>query len=294
MAKGIKELRLRIRSIKNTKKITRAMEMVSAAKLRRNQSQMESAKPFAHKLELLLARLARSERAQENVLFQSRADRTDLPVVYVLFTSDRGLAGAFNANLIKRTERELKKNPEACLYLIGRKGIDYFKKRLPAERILGQEITGGDLDGETTDRISNALLGMWERGEVREINIIASEFVSTSTNRPQVSRYLPLSPDAFSLDTEEEEERAMDYILEPTPERVFEAILPRYLRSKIFLTLAESYTCEHASRMLAMNNATKNCDELSSALTLQMNKARQAAITTEIVEIVSGAEALNG
>lgn len=154
MAKGIKELRLRIRSIKNTKKITRAMEMVSAAKLRRNQSQMESAKPFAHKLELLLARLARSERAQENVLFQSRADRTDLPVVYVLFTSDRGLAGAFNANLIKRTERELKKNPEACLYLIGRKGIDYFKKRLPAERILGQEITGGDLDGETTDRIS--------------------------------------------------------------------------------------------------------------------------------------------
>lgn len=292
MAKGIKELRLRIRSIKNTKKITRAMEMVSAAKLRRNQSQMEAAKPFAHKLELLLARLSRSDRAQQNPLFQSRSE-TSLPVLYVLFTSDRGLAGAFNANLIKRAERELRKHPSALLFCVGRKGRDYFRKHLEPARLVGERITGGVLDGETTDEISNLLLGMWTRAEVREINIIAPEFVSTSTNRPQVTRYLPLSVDAFQLESEDEKERAMDYILEPSPERIFEALLPRYLRSKIFLTLAETYTCEHASRMLAMNNATKNCDDLSTSLTLQMNKARQAAITTEIVEIVSGAEALN-
>jgi len=291
MAKGIKELRLRIRSIKNTKKITRAMEMVSAAKLRRAQMAMEAAKPFSRKLELLLARLSRSETAQKHPLFQSRS-HMDLPPLYVLFTSDRGLAGAFNANLIKAAERELRKHPNALLYCVGRKGRDYFKKRIGA-RLVGETIPGGVLDGEITDAIANRLLEVWESGAVREINIIASEFVSTANNRPQVSRYLPLEASAFELGEDAESERAMDYILEPSPERIFEALLPRYLRSKIFLTLAESYTSEHASRMLAMNNATKNCDDLSGSLTLEMNKARQSAITTEIIEIVSGAEALN-
>ncbi|MBX3730303.1 MAG: ATP synthase F1 subunit gamma [Candidatus Sumerlaeia bacterium] len=292
MAKGIKELRLRIRSIRNTKKITRAMEMVSAAKLRRTQGLMEAARPFARKLEMLLGRLALSPKAREHHLFEKR-DTAQLPVLYILFTSDRGLCGAFNANLIKTAERALRQNPDALLYCVGRKSRDHFRKRL-GDRVIGQLIDlGGKLDGGTTDSIANKLLELWNDKRVSEINIIAPHFISTAANRPQVSRYLPLEAEAFGL-TADEAEHPIDYLLEPTPERVFDALLPRYLRSKIFLTLAETFTSEHASRMLAMNNATKNCDELGSQLTLQMNKARQAAITTEIVEIVSGAEALNG
>ncbi|MDK2971367.1 MAG: F-type H+-transporting ATPase subunit gamma [Candidatus Sumerlaeota bacterium] len=291
MAKGIKELRFRIRSIRNTKKITRAMEMVSAAKLRRSQTQMEAARPFARKLETLLGRLALSPTAREHNLFETR-DKQTLPTLYVVFTSDRGLCGAFNANIIKAAERAMK-GENVLIYTVGRKGRDYFRKRV-AEKLVGQMIDlGGKLDGTATDEIGNALLQLWDDKKVAEINIVASHFISTASNRPEVSRYLPLEPEAFGL-SPEEAEHPVDYILEPSPDRVFDALLPRYLRSKIFLTLAESFTSEHASRMLAMNNATSNCDELSEKLTLQMNKARQAAITTEIVEIVSGAEALNG
>lgn len=292
MAKGIKELRIRVRSISNTKKITRAMEMVSAAKLRRTQSTMQSARPFARKLELLLGRLALSPKAQEHPLFESRAE-SGLPKLFVLFTSDRGLAGAFNANLIKRAERELAANPGSLLFCVGRKGRDYFRKRL-GDRLIGSKVDlNAKLDGDVANEIANVMLDAWNQRRVSEINLVCSHFVSTATNRPVKSRYLPLESEAFGLSTEEAA-KPIDYLLEPTPERVFDALLPRYLRSKVYLTLAESFTSEHASRMLAMNNATKNSEELGNKLTLQMNKARQAAITTEIVEIVSGAEALSG
>ncbi len=293
MAKGIKELRGRIRSIKNTKKITRAMEMVSAAKLRRTQTVMEAAKPFTHKLEQLLGRLALSSRAQENPLFEKREAGTAPPLL-LLFTSDRGLCGAFNANLIKLAEKYLAAHPDALLYCVGRKGRDYFRKRIP-KRVVGEAVDlGGKLDGEVTDRVARELVAMFLEGKVSEINIVASEFLSTANNRPRLSRYLPLEPEAFGVSDADEGGKSIDYILEPSPDRVFDALLPRYLRNKIFLSLAETVTSEHASRMLAMNNATKNCSELVEKLTLQMNKARQAAITTEIIEIVSGAEALAG
>jgi F-type H+-transporting ATPase subunit gamma len=293
MAKGIKELRGRIRSIKNTKKITRAMEMVSAAKLRRSQTAMESAKPFTQKLEQLLGRLALSSRAQENPLFEKR-DPASAPPLLLLFTSDRGLCGAFNANLIKLAEKYLAAHPNALIYTIGRKGRDYLRKRYP-KQIVGEVMDlGGKLDGEVTDRIARELVAMFLERKVSEINIVASEFLTTATNRPKLSRYLPLEPEAFGVSDADEGGKSIDYILEPSPDRVFEALLPRYLRNKIYLSLAETVTSEHASRMLAMNNATKNCSELESSLTLAMNKARQAAITTEIIEIVSGAEALAG
>lgn len=292
MAKGIKELRGRIRSIKNTRKITRAMEMVSAAKLRRMQHQMDAAKPFTRKLALLLGRLAMDPKATEHPLFDARPD-SGLPDLVVLFTSDRGLCGAFNANLVKAAEAYLRKHPDALLYCVGRKGYEHFRRRM-ADRIVGSKVDlGGRLDGELTDTLGSFFQKAFLDKEVASVQIIAPEFVSTSYNRPQRTQYLPLEPRAFGL-SEEELERPIDYILEPSPERVFDALLPRYLQSQIFLTLAETYTCEHASRMLAMNNATKNCGEMSDALTLEMNKARQAAITTELIEIVSGANALEG
>ena len=293
MGENIKDLRQRVKSIKSTKKITRAMEMVSAAKLRRTQGMMDSAKPFMRKLEMLLGRLSRSPVAQENPLFQTREGQ-ELPKLFVLFTADRGLCGAFNANLIKLAEKRLKANPGSLLYCVGRKGYDYFKKRLGPERLVGQELElGGKIDGPKLHTLSKELKSYWDDGKVEAIELVCSEFVSTATNDPVVSRFWPLEASAFEQQ-EEGGEQAIDYLLEPSPEAVFEALLPQYLSQKILLTVAETYTSEHASRMLAMNNATKNCDELSETLTLQMNKARQAAITTEIVEIVSGAEALEG
>lgn len=292
MGNSIKDLRLRIRSIKSTKKITRAMEMVSAAKLRRSQNAMTAAKPFARKLETLLGRLALSPRAQAHPLFETRREDSAPPLL-ILFTSDRGLCGAFNANLIKMAERYLAAHPDAQLYCIGRKGRDYFRRRV-GERLIGSSVDlNNRLDGEITDSIANMARDLFVSGKVREVNIVAPEFVSTSTNRPRLSRYLPMAADAFGVSAEDAG-GTLDYVLEPSPERVFEALLPRYLQSKIYLALAETYTSEHASRMLAMNNATKNCNELQSSLTLRMNKARQASITTQIIEIVSGAEALNG
>lgn len=292
MGNSIKDLRLRIRSIKSTKKITRAMEMVSAAKLRRSQNAMMAARPFARKLETLLGRLALSPRAQAHPLFEQRGEDSAPPLL-ILFTSDRGLCGAFNANLIKMAEKYLAAHPDALLYCIGRKGRDYFKRRV-GERLIGSSTDlNNRLDGELTNSISSMAKDMFLEGKVREVNMIAAEFVSTATNRPRLSRYLPMAADAFGVSADDAG-GSTDYILEPTPERVFEALLPRYLQSKIYLGLAETYTSEHASRMLAMNNATKNCNELQSSLTLKMNKARQASITTQIIEIVSGAEALNG
>lgn len=291
MAKGIKELRSRVRSIKNTKKITRAMEMVSAAKLRRAQSEMQGAKPFQKKLELLLGRLSRSPKAQENPLFKSRAE-SDKPNLLVLITSDRGLCGAFNANLIKLATKYLVANPNTLFYFIGRKGRDHFGKRVSKDRVVGQYVDfQAKLDGPKSDEISQELLGYFNNGTVKDIDVISAEFVSTSNNRPKLTRFLPLEATSFGVS--EDDSASIDYLLEPSPEAVFDALLPRYLRMRIYLGIAENLTAEHSSRMLAMNAATKNCNELASKLTLEMNKARQAAITTELTEIVAGADALN-
>lgn len=292
MAKGIKELRLRIRSIKGTKKITRAMEMVSAAKLRRAQNEMEAAKPFTRKLQSLLGRLALSPTAQEHPLFENRAE-SGLPRLLLLVTSDRGLCGAYNANLLKAADRWTRENPTGQLYIVGRKGVEFFRKRV-ADRIVGRVTDlNTKLDGPTTDKVANELLALFNDRKVSQIDVISAEFVSASTNRPRLQRYLPLEASAFGL-TAEEAARPIDYLLEPSPERVFDALLPTYLRGVVYLALAEAFTSEHSSRMLAMNAATKNCNELGDKLTLQMNKARQATITTEIIEIVSGAAALEG
>lgn len=290
MPENLKSLRRRIRSVKNTGKITRAMEMVSAAKLRRNQQQMQSGKPFLRKLEEVLGRLAQSETAKANPLFEVRADGKRL---LVLFTSDRGLCGAFNAQLNKMAARMLREQKDLLVYAIGRKGRDFMKKYFP-DRLIGELIDlGGTVNGPVADELGAKLLGLFESKEYREIHILGPEFLSAVLNRPRLSQFLPVQASGFGV-SEVDADTPVDYILEPSPERVFESLLPRYLKSKIFLTFAEAFTAEHSARMMAMNNATKNCKELAGALTLRANKIRQAAITTEIIEIVSGAEAAKG
>ena len=290
MPENLKALRLRIRSIRSTKKITRAMEMVSAAKLRKTEGLMKSARPFMDKIQQLLGRLAMSPKAQENPLFQR--SETGVPLL-VVFTSDRGLAGAFNANILKAAVRELNEQPDLRLIVIGRKGRDFLRRYFRSRIVMEFADLNNRLDGEITDRIGNELLNGFMDGRYSRVDILYPRFISTVSNKPTIERYLPLEAKFFGVD-ENNASQGIDYILEPSPERVFEVLLPRFLKSKIYLTLAETYTSEHSSRMMAMNNATKNCDELSNVLTLRLNKARQAAITTEIIEIVSGAQALSG
>lgn len=290
MPENLKVLRNRIRSIKQTKKITRAMEMVSAAKLRRTEQVMKSSRPFMGKIEHLLRQLSRSTGAEEHPLFQE--SDTGAPVL-VAFTSDRGLCGSFNANVLKQIEARIKSGPGLRVYVIGRKGRDWMRRYYPGRIDKEMIDLGGRVDGEATDKIADDLLNGFHDGRYSKVDLLYTSFVSVTNHKPVVPRYLPLDASAFSI-SEEEERHPIDYILEPSPERVFDTVLPRYLKSKIFLAMAESMTSEHAARRMAMNNATKNSDDLSEKLTLRLNKARQAAITTEISEIVGGAEALNG
>lgn len=290
MPENLKALRGRIKSIKKTKKITRAMEMVSAAKLRKTEGVMKSSRPFIRKLEMLIARLAQSEGAQDHELFQT--SETGVPLL-VVFTSDRGLCGAFNANIIKRALVALRERPDYKIFVLGRKGAEYFRKHFPDRLIETKTDLNNRLDGEMTDGLAKDFLNGFSDGRFSEVNVLYPNFISMVSNKPVVERYLPMSAEEFGA-VEEDDHHMIDYIMEPTPQRVFDALLPRYLMSKIFLTLAETYTSEHSSRMMAMNNATKNCDELTENLTLRLNKARQASITTEIIEIVSGAAALEG
>jgi F-type H+-transporting ATPase subunit gamma len=287
MPENIKALRRRVRSIKNTGKITRAMEMVSAAKLRRTQAVMNSARPFSRKLSELLGRLAQSEFAKANPLFEVRPEGARL---LVIVTADRGLCGAFNATIIKAARKELTANPDYKVFAVGRKGRDFVAKYFK-DRLVG-EVTdfGGSVDPEKADRLGERILNYFISREYREITILSTEYISTVASRPRISRFLPVEASSFGV-TEAAAAASVDYILEPSPERVFEAVLPRYLKASIYVALAETFTSEHSARMLAMNNATKNCKELVTVLTLRANKIRQAAITKEIIEIVSGAEA---
>jgi F-type H+-transporting ATPase subunit gamma len=288
MPENLKALRLRIRSVKKTKKITRAMEMVSAAKLRKTENVMKSMRPFLAKVRLLIGRLALSTGAESHPLFQKST--TGYPLL-VVFTSDRGLCGAFNANILKTAKRVLDADPEARVLVIGRKGRDYMRRNYASRTVDAITDLGGNLDGALTDSITERLRKGYLDGVYRSVTLVYPNFISTAINRPVVEQFLPFDAAAFGV-SEEDASHPIDYLLEPSPERVFDAVLPRYLKSKLFITLAETFTSEHSSRMMAMNNATKNCDELTGALTLRLNKARQAAITTEIIEIVSGANAL--
>lgn len=214
----------------------------------------------------------------------------------VVFTGDRGLAGGFNNNLIKLVEAELKSQPNIDwkLYLVGKKGVDYFKRR---QWKIVRSITGlsGRPDLELSREIANDLLARFTSGEADTIHLFYQSFVSLAIYRPKLVKFLNL--DQSELEGMEAAAKAkgpaLDYILEPSAERVFDALLPRYLTSKIYITMAEVFTAEHSARMIAMNNATKNCKELTDQLTLAMNKARQAQITRELIDIVGGAQAVS-
>lgn len=293
---SLKDLRRRVRSVRNIQQITRAMEMVAAAKLRRAQANLAAGAPYAAKLMELAARLAEGSELGDHPLFAAREGKRK---ILVLYTADRGLCGSYNGNAIKAAEDLLRSEPDAQwqLVTIGKRGYEYFsKRRWPiVESVLA---LGGQANVAESQRVAKFLVDRYLDGKVDSIWLLYQAFVSTVQSRPKIVRYLGLTPEALGIgavDPSAKKERAgsrVDYLLEPSAQEVFDALLPRFLASRIYITMAEAAASEHSARMVAMNNATKNCKEMANTLTLKMNNARQASITKELLEIVSGANAI--
>jgi F-type H+-transporting ATPase subunit gamma len=284
---SLKDIRRRIGSVRKTQQITRAMRMVAGAKLRRAQRAIESARPYADRMRATLAELARAQKGVEHPLLAVRpVRRLELLVV----TSDRGLCGAFNANALKHAERILAERTGGLEALVvssaGRKAHEYFRRRRPRELGPHLGLPGWVTYGQAVG-LAARLCGRYAAGEVDEVILVYSEFVSALTQRPRDLRLLPASteapPDAVA---------PLPYEIEPSPERLLATLVPKAVEVAVYRALLESQAGEHAARMAAMESATRNTEELIGSLTLQFNRARQAAITKELVEIVSGAEAL--
>lgn len=287
MPEHMRDIKRRIRSIKNTQQITKAMEMVAAARLRRAQDKVAAARPYAREIREMIRRVVCTLEEVAHPLLVHRERRY---VGYVVFTSDRGLCGAFNAHVIRKAQVQLTEEREKGLIVVGRKGRDYFRRRgftfLAEFLALGDDPTLAQAQG-----IARTLISLYEGNILDEINLVYTEFISVGRQRPVVAKLLPVEPFTFE---EGEREQMRDYLFEPDPEAVLEMLLPRFIESQLYLALLEAKASEHAARMLAMGNATENAGEMIRQLTLSFNKARQAAITKEIAEIVGGAEALKG
>lgn len=292
MAESLKVLRRRIRSTKNTQQITKAMETVSAAKLRRSQERLTAARPHAVTLKHLVGHLAADEAAQSHPLFQQRDAKHK---TLIILTADRGLCGAFNTNIIRQADRWLEgRSPEDCaLICLGKKGRDYYRRRKYPILLESAKSTGVPSLAEARE-VVGAVMSAFLAAKTDQVDLLYTHFASIIQFVPVIETFLPLRAETVTDKPRDDAESAarVDYLYEPDPATVFAALLPRYIESRLYLAMAESMTAEHSARRMAMNNATKNCSELLDVLTLQRNKARQAAITRELLDIVGGAEAL--
>jgi F-type H+-transporting ATPase subunit gamma len=286
---GVKELKRRIRSIKNTQQITKAMKMVAAAKLRRAQEAAEKSRPYTETLKGTLARLVGLSNDVEHPLLVKRDEVRK--VGYIVVTSDRGLCGGYNTNIIRATTDSMgadDRKPENGIIAVGKKGRDFFRKRIGVEAEfinLGDKIKYSD-----AREISQYVINAYENEEVDEIYLVYAKFINVLRQVPTVVKILPIEPPDQGSITEEHN---VEYIYEPSAETILLTLLPRYVGSQIYHAMLEGKASEQGARMTAMGNASQNAGEIIGNLTLKMNKVRQAAITDEILDIVGGAEALN-
>ncbi len=280
----LREIKRRIGSIKSTQQITKAMKMVAAAKMRRAQENIFATRPYAFKIREMMQDLMAQSNAFDDPLMQERpVERIYLVVV----SADRGLCGAFNSNIIRRAVREIQEHREVETWIvpIGRKAFDYFSKRdYHVEKSFVDLFN--KLQYQHAREIAAYLIEEFLQGKADKIKIVYNEFKSVVQQNMRVETYLPIPREASEI-TE-----VADYIFEPRHEEILRKLLPKFLNIEMWRVLLESYAAEQGARMTAMENATENAKELIYQLTLQYNKARQAAITKEISEIVGGAEAL--
>jgi F-type H+-transporting ATPase subunit gamma len=280
------DIRRRVRSVKNTQQITKAMKMVSAAKLRKAQERAVAARPYAKVLQQMLANVAEAAaRAGDGETHPLLRVRPEKKILLVVVTADGGLAGGFNANLIKVAHGFAKQhqNDDLSFELIGRKGRDYFKKRYT--HIAGEHIdVFRNVTFESAEKIVQAIVERFAKAEIDAVYLFVNEFKSVMSSYIAQTRLLPIEVPKSAA--------PVDYIYEQKPEEILESLLPRYLNVQIYKALLESAAAYLAARMTAMDAATRNADDVIDTLTLYMNRVRQASITREIIEVVSGAAAL--
>jgi F-type H+-transporting ATPase subunit gamma len=290
------DIRRRIKSVKNTQQITKAMKMVSAAKLKRAQDRVVTARPFANKMSEVLAGLA--ERTDENFHHPLLDPRGDERYLVVLITADKGLCGAFNTNLTKAAQTFIVSNPgkQIEILAVGRKGRDFFRRR--GVTLAGEYIglTGkGRVDfSEALEVARDVIKRFTEDQEIDKVFLVYNEFKSVMQQRVAIEQLMPVARKAPSGEEAASAEAVtlVDYIYEQPPAEIFAKLLPQLIETQIFRALLESIASEQGARMTAMDSASKNARELIDSLTLNMNRIRQAAITNEIIEVVSGAAAL--
>ncbi len=286
---GMREIKRRIRSVKNTQQITKSFKMVSASKLRRAQERAEQARPYVAKMAEVLANIGRSATNIQHPMLEKRPVKK---TGYIVIASDRGLAGGYNSNVVRKAEAEFRKHQsqdEYAIFAVGRKAVDYFKHR--GYSLVGEIIGVTDYPMlSDLKSITSGAVGMYADGTFDELYIVYNEFITAVTQRPVVQLLLPLDGIDGGEDTSAGE---TEYIYDPSAEEVLGALLPKYAETLIFNAVLNAKASEHGARMTAMSNATDNASEMIKTLSLRYNRARQAAITQEISEIVAGANALS-
>jgi len=289
MAESLRDIKRQTQAVEKTKQITRAMNMVAASKLKTAQTRMENFRPYAKKIMEVLNSLARRVNTESNPLLTVREAKK---VRVIMMTSDRGLCGGFNTNTIKAVEGFIKyrtgQGQEVSLITVGKKGRDYFRKKAT---IIDQRVDVlNSFDMSLAQAIGGEVIPSFINEEYDELYIAYNEFKNVSQQKPVITRLLPVG----SIEPEKEEAEVYgDYVYEPSEEELLAQIIPMYLRVLIYRGLLETSAGEHGARMAAMDNATNNCEEMIETLTLKYNKARQAAITAELMDIVGGTEALS-
>ena len=289
---GLKEIKTRITSVKNTGQMTKAMKMVSAARLRSSQDRILKLRNYADNLEELLRDLVASHKIS-HPFFEQKKQEDIKKVLIVVMTSDRGLCGAFNGNICRFAENFLnqKTYPQQELFFIGKKGHDYFKFRSYSSKGLVLNLVK-EISYPLSVRIAKELMDYTSSGDYDAVYVIYNEFKTVITPRIVSERFLPFDLSSEKLSQKREDLFSQDLLMEVSPEELLDSLLERYFSIQIYRYLCENVVAEHGSRMVAMENATKNADEVGQILQLQYNKMRQSSITTELIEIVSGAESL--
>jgi len=291
VAQQLRTIKRRISSVKSTQKITRAMELIASSRIIRAQQRVEAARPYSEEMRRLMASVAANASRIDHPLLKERDEVQSVGTVVV--TADRGLAGAYNSNVIRAAERDMRDHgKDNRLFLIGKKGVTYFRFR-------GYEFEESWMGHSEQPRVEDArnvakaVADEFSEGKVDQVKLAYTRYESAMTQRPAVVQLLPLPKEELEeLQEEQRDEQRPQYVFEPDPEQILNYLLPRYVEGLILQGLLEAAASEHAARRRAMKAATDNADDLMDSLTRNYNQARQAEITTEIMEVVGGSEAL--
>ncbi len=290
----LRDIRNKIAAVKKTQQITKAMNMVAAAKLRGAQTRMEGFRPYAEAFSMMLGNMAGRVEPDIHPFFQKTEPVTRVGLV--LMTSDRGLCGSFNVNLINTAVKFMREKEAAgidvSLICVGRKGRDFFRRR-KIEMAAQYVDVWNKFDFSNAVTVAREIMNIFLSGEVQEVHLVYATFINMAIQKPKMVQLLPIQPEETTEEAAEAGAK-VEYLFEPPMEQFLEFLLPKYINVQVYHGFLENNASEHAARMTAMDNAQSNCKEMITQLTLVMNKARQAAITKELMDIVGGAEALKG